>query len=146
MVRKTHAQKPEAKKKSAANRTGMKVSAALAGAAALAAAGYYFFYGSQDGAKRRKKVTAWSKRLKQEVVIKSRELEALNRRSIAALVKKVSKAYEDISSIDRADLTAAVKELEHNWEAIKQEAGRTVRAKAASAERTAKKTLKKMAK
>ena len=130
------------KKKSGVG-TRVKVSAALAGAAAVAAAGYYFFYGAKEGVARRKKVTVWSKKMKSEVVAEARALKALNKRTVGQIAKKVSKAYSEMSSIDRKDLELAVKELEQNWEAVKQEAGKTVLKKVTSMGKQVKKAVKK---
>lgn len=120
-------------KKKAALGTGVKVSAALAGAAALAAAGYYFFYGSEDGANHRKKVTAWSRKMKNEVIAEAKGLKELNKKTVGQLVKNISKAYGEVKSIDRHDLDLAVKELQRNWASVKQEAEKAVRAKVADA-------------
>lgn len=125
---------------------GVKVGAALAGAAAVAAAGYYFFYGSKEGVARRKKVTAWSKKMKTEVIAEARALKALNKRTVGQIAKRVSKAYSEVSSIDRKDLELAVKELEQNWEAIKQEAGKAVMKKVSSVGKQVKKAAKKAVK
>jgi|GEM_PF-6107818 len=126
--------------------TGVKVGAAFAGAAAVAAAGYYFFYGSKEGVARRKKVTAWSKKMKSEVVAQAKGLKALNRRTVGQIVKKVSQAYSEVSAIDRKDLELAVKELEQNWEAVKEEAGKTVLKKVTSIGKQVKKVAKKAVK
>ncbi len=115
-----------------------KVGAVVAGVAAVAAAGYYFFYGSKEGALRRKKVTVWSKKLKAEVVAEARKLKVANKKAVADVVKRVSKAYGEMKSIDRKDLALAVKELQSNWEAVKQEAEKTIKVKAAGAKKVAK--------
>lgn len=125
-------------KKSSSVSSAAKVGAVVAGVAAVAAAGYYFFYGSKDGATRRRKVTAWSKKLKAEVVAEARELKVANKKAVADVVKRVSKAYGEVKSIDRKDLQLAVKELQNNWESVKKEAEKTIKAKAAGAKKVAK--------
>lgn len=142
-TKKVSARASVAPKKKSGVSTGVKVGAALAGAAAVAAAGYYFFYGSKEGVARRKKVTGWSKKMKAEVIAQAKGLKALNKRTVGQIAKKVSKAYSEVSAIDRKDLELAVKELEQNWESVKEEAGKTVMKKVASMGKEVKKVVKK---
>lgn len=116
----------------------LEIGAGVAAVAALAGAGYYF-YASKDAKKHRQAASKWATGLKREVVKQAKKLEKLDARSVARIVDDAAMAYEDVKSLKKEDLRAAMKELKANWKLVAGEA-------AGTAKSAAKKAVKKAAK
>ncbi|MEP7162172.1 MAG: hypothetical protein ABI747_00190 [Candidatus Moraniibacteriota bacterium] len=95
-------------------------------ATAAAAAGYYFC-GAKDAAKHRAKAAIWAKKMKSEVVKKTKEIKKLDKKAIHAIIGEVSKAYTNVKSVNPAHLKKAVKELQANWQELHKEASGTIK-------------------
>lgn len=117
------------------------VGAGLIGAAAAAAAGYYF-YATKDAKKNRKLAAKWATDLKRDVVREAKKLQNVDRAKMLKIVDTAATAYETVRSVDKKDLTGAVKELKKNWQELARELG--VGAKGAKKKIT--KAVKKLAK
>lgn len=118
----------------------------LAAAGAALGAGYYF-YGSKDAAGNRKKAAAWANKLHAEVMKNAKKIKKLDERAFKAIVDETMKAYQNVRSIDQADLQSAVAELKQNWKAVEREVNRVAKTEkkiAGKAVRKAVKTVKRI--
>ena len=100
----------------------IEIGAGVAAAAALAAGAGYYFYASKDAKKHRQAASKWATGLKREVVRQAKKLEKLDARSVARIVDDAAMAYEDVKSLKKEDLRAAMKELKANWKLLASEA------------------------
>ena len=124
----------------------VEIGAGVAAVAALAGAGYYF-YASPKAKKHRQAASKWATGLKRDVIREAKKLEKIDARSVARIVDSAAGAYQDIKSLDKADLRAAVKELKANWDMLAKDAGHGAKKAAKKmAKKAVKKTVKKSAK
>ena len=126
-------------------KTAMKIGAGLLAAGAAATAGYYF-YGSKNAKAHRKVAAKWATDMKKEVIKETKKLEKASPKAFAAIVDRVAKTYQDVRSVDVADVKRAANELKANWDMVQRETKRTARKSASRAKKTVKKVAKKRAK
>ena len=143
------AQKKTQTKKSASNKDSMvaaEIGAGIAAVAGAAAAAGYFFYGSKDAAQNRKRTAKWATELKDKVVKETKKqakiVEKLDKKAMAVIIDKSTKAYEGVKHVKREDLVAAANELKQNWKEIQAETATKSAVKAMS-KAPAKKVAKK---
>ncbi len=145
------AQKKTQTKKSASNKDSMvaaEIGAGIAAVAGAAAAAGYFFYGSKDAAQNRKRTAKWATELKDKVVKETKKqakiVEKLDKKAMAVIIDKSTKAYEGVKHVKREDLVAAANELKQNWKEIQAELT-SVAKSAGKAAKSATKTATKSA-
>lgn len=109
------------------------------GAIASVIAGAYYMYGSRDGAAKRKQISAWSLKLKGEVMEGLEKLKTVTEPAYKDLVAKVSAKYK---KIEQEELKKVVDELHSTWNKMKKE----VQAEIAKKEEIIKKENLKLAK
>lgn len=122
----------------------LEIGAGVAAAAAIVGAGYYF-YASPKAKKHRQAASKWATGLQRSVVKEAKKLGKLDAKSIARIVDDAAMAYEDVKSLKKSDLRAAMKELKSNWKLVAAEAGAatTRSVKTATGKTPAKKSVKK---
>lgn len=119
-----------------------------AGILAAAAAGYYF-YASKDATKNRKKTAKWANEMKDKVVKEAKKemkvAAKLDKKAVAIIVDRATKAYEGARNIKREDLLLAANELKQNWKEIEAELSAAAQ-KGVSAAKKSGSAVKKAAK
>ncbi len=120
--------------------------AVVAGIMGLTAAaiGAYYLYGHKDAEKNRAKVKGWMLKAKGEVLDELEKAQDVTESVYMAAVDAVAKRYNELKSINAADLEVFIKEMKDHWQGIKK----TVSSKPAKAVKKAskpgaKKTLDK---
>ena len=125
-----------------------EIGAGIAAVAGAAAAAGYFFYGSKEASGNRKRTAKWAGELKDKVVKETKKqakvVEKLDKKAVAIIVDRASKAYEGVRNVKREDLVAAANELKQNWKEIQAELSSAAK-KAGTAAKSATKTATKSA-
>ncbi len=99
----------------------LEIGAGVAAVAATLGAGYYF-YASPKAKKHRQAASKWATGMKRTVVREAKKLGKLDAKSIARIVDDAASAYNDVKSLKKSDLQAAMKELKSNWKLVAAEA------------------------
>lgn len=105
-----------------ANKKQMGVGAGMLAAATAGVAAGYYFYASKDAKKNRKVAAKWAGDLKSDVVKQAKKVQDLDRAQMLAIIDQAATTYETVRSLNRADLSRAVKELKSNWQNVVGEA------------------------
>lgn len=113
----------------------------LAAAAGAAAAGYYF-YAAKGAAGNRKKAVRWANDLHADVLRNAKKLKKFDERAYKTVVDEAMKAYENVKSIDKADLRSAAAELKANWKNVEREINRVAKTEKKVAGRAVKRAFK----
>ncbi len=109
------------------------------GAIASVIAGAYYLYGSKDGAAKRKQITAWSVKMKGEVLQGIEKLKDVSEPAYKDVVKKVSEKYKQV---DKGELKKVVDELLSTWNKMKKEVTTEIAKKQAQIEKENKTSVK----
>jgi len=88
------------------------------GGIASVIAGAYYLYGSRDGEAKRKQISAWTLKMKGEVLEKIEKLKEVSEPKYKEIVKAVSAKY---AKIDKGELKKVVDELHNTWNKMKKE-------------------------
>lgn len=88
------------------------------GAVASAIAGAYYLYGSRDGEAKRKQITAWSIKMKGEILEKVEKLKEVSEPKYKEIVKAVSAKYKQVET---KEMKKVVDELHSTWGKMKKE-------------------------
>lgn len=88
------------------------------GAIASVIAGAYYMYGSKDGEAKRKQISAWSLKMKAEVLQGIEKLKDVSEPKYKEIVKKVSEKYKQV---DKGELKKVVDEMMTTWNKMKKE-------------------------
>lgn len=102
------------------------------GAIASMIAGAYYLYGSKDGAAKRKQITAWSVKMKGEVLQGIEKLKDVSEPTYKEVVKKVSEKYKQV---DKGELKKVVDDLLSTWNKMKKEVNVEIAKKQAQIEK-----------
>ncbi len=116
--------------------------AVVAGIMGLTAAaiGAYYLYGHKDAEKNRAKVKGWMLKAKGEVLDELEKAQDVTESVYIAAVDAVAKRYNELKTIDAADLEVFIKEMKDHWQGIKK----TMSSKPAKAvKKTSKSAVKK---
>ncbi len=122
------------KKTSSAGKVASAVGLAAAGIAAVATS--YYFYG-KGGKGHRKEVSAWSKKVKMEILQKIKGMKDVSQTAYHKTVSEVVAKYKLVKNIDPKELQIFGQELKAHWVEISKEA-----AKLSSKERAKKPAIK----
>lgn len=90
------------------------------GMLAALSAGAYYLYGTKEGAKKRLKIRGWVLKAKGEVMEKLENLKEVNEEVYNTIVSSVMKKYQEVKSIDPAEVEALVLDLKKHWKNIKK--------------------------
>jgi len=123
------------------NKKKVALGVGLGLAAAAAGAGYYF-YGSKHATGNRKKAVRWANDFQADVLRNAKKLKKLDEHAYRTLVDEAMKAYENVRSIDKADLRSAAAELKKNWKNMEREINRVAKTEKKVVGRVAKKAVK----
>lgn len=88
--------------------------------AAIAAAATYFLTGKR-GAENREKISAWTLKMKGEVLEKMKKLKDLNKESYYALVDEVAARYERVERVSAAEMKHLTGEMKAAWAHISKQ-------------------------
>lgn len=117
-----------AQKKAKAKDNTKSVVAGLLGLTA-AAVGAYYLYGTKDASKNRAKVKGWMLKAKGEVLEKLEGVEDVTESSYTSAVDAVAKKYNQLKTIDQAELASFVNEMKHHWTGIQKTVKKAVKGK-----------------
>ncbi len=87
---------------------------------AIAAAATYFLTGKR-GVENRAKISAWTLKMKGEVLEKMKSMKDVNKEAYYALVDEVSERYERVGKVSAAEMKNLTKELKNAWAHISKE-------------------------
>lgn len=87
------------------------------GTVALAAAATYFLTG-QRGIKNRKRIKAWTREAKNDILEKLADLNEVSRRKYNEIVQEVGERYQETKKAAAPEVEAFVKELKAQWNDI----------------------------
>ncbi len=106
----------------AKKKSGGSTASVIAGIAGLTAAavGAYYLYGSKDASKNRTKVKGWMLKAKGEVLEKLEDAQDVTESSYLSAVDTVAKKYNELKTIDQAELASFVGEMKKHWVGIKK--------------------------
>jgi hypothetical protein len=93
--------------------------AGIAGVTA-AAIGAYYLYGHKDAEKNRAKVKGWMLKAKGEVLEELEKAQEVTESAYMSAVDTVTKKYNDLKSIDAAELASFMAEMKAHWNGIKK--------------------------
>lgn len=85
-----------------------------------AAVGAYYLYGHKDAPKNRAKVQAWMLKAKGEVLEKLEGAQDITESAYMSAVDSVAKKYNQLKSIDQAELSSFIGEMKDHWVGIKK--------------------------
>ena len=88
------------------------------GGIASVIAGAYYLYGSRDGEAKRKQVSAWTLKMKGEVLERIEKLKEVSEPKYKEIVKVVSAKY---AKIDKGEVKKVVDEMHSTWNKMKKE-------------------------
>ena len=88
--------------------------------AAIAAAGRYFLTGKR-GEKNREKISAWTLKMKGEVLEKMNSLKEINKESFEALVDEIAVRYERVERVGAAEMKHLKGEVKSAWSHISKQ-------------------------
>lgn len=88
------------------------------GAIASVIAGAYYLYGSRDGEAKRKQVSAWTLKMKGDVLERIEKLKEVTEPKYKEIVKIVSEKYK---KADKGELKKVVDEMHATWNKMKSE-------------------------
>ena len=80
-----------------------------------AAVGAYYLYGTKDASKNRAKVKGWMLKAKGEVLEKLEGVGDVSESAYTTAVDAVAKKYNQLKTIDQAELASFVDEMKHHW-------------------------------
>ncbi len=88
--------------------------------AAGAAAAAYALTGER-GQKNRHKLAVWAKRMKADVLMKLKELEAINEEKYHAVIDGVKARYQAMRNLDPQEVALFALQLKKHWSAVKDD-------------------------
>lgn len=88
------------------------------GGIASVIAGAYYLYGSRDGEAKRRQVSAWTLKMKGEVLERIEKLKEVSEPKYKEIVKVVSAKY---AKIDKGEVKKVVDEMHSTWNKMKRE-------------------------
>ena len=88
--------------------------------AAIAAAGTYFLTGKR-GDKNREKISAWTLKMKGEVLEKMKKLKEVNQESYCELVDEIAARYHRVEKVSAEEIKRLTPELKSAWKHINKE-------------------------
>jgi hypothetical protein len=94
-----------------------------AGLAALvaAAAGAYYFYGHKKSTEHRKNLKTWAVRMKGDVMEQIENLKDVNEEAYHSVVDGISEKYQQLKSVDPADVAALAARMRMHWKDIQRD-------------------------
>lgn len=106
----------------AQKKSGGKAVSVIAGLAGLTAAavGAYYLYGSKDAAKNRMKAKSWMLKAKGEVLEQLEGAQDVTESAYISAVDTVAKKYNELKTIDQAELASFVGDMKKHWVGIKK--------------------------
>lgn len=121
-------------------KTSNNAGAIVAGIAGLTAAavGAYYLYGHKDAVKNRAKVKGWMLKAKGEVLEELEKAKDVTESAYMGAVDGVIKKYNQLKSIDPAELADFMDEMKAHWHGIQK----TLSTKAPAVKKVAKKAQK----
>lgn len=119
-----------AQKKSVETSHTKSVVAGLAGLTA-AAIGAYYLYGSKNAPKNRAKVKGWMLKAKGEVLDNLENVQDVTESTYVSAVDAVAKKYNDLKTIDQAELASFIEQMKDHWVGIKKSVKTAVKVKKA---------------
>ena len=87
---------------------------------AIAAAGTYFLTGKR-GEKNREKISAWTLKMKGEVLEKMKSLKEINRENYEALVDEIAARYERVERVSASEMKHLKGEVKSAWAHISKQ-------------------------
>lgn len=124
-------------------KVALGVGLGIATAAGALGAGYYF-YGSKHAVGNRKRAAAWADDFKADVLRNAKKLKTFDERAYRVVVDEAMKAYQNVKSIDKADIRSMAAELKQNWKTIEREIGRVSKKESLVVKKAAKKAIKRV--
>jgi len=105
------------------------------GAIASVIAGAYYLYGSKDGVAKRKQISAWTLKMKGEVLENIEKLKEVSEPQYKKIVEAVKEKYK---KVDKTELNKVVNELHSTWGKMKKEIQKEIAKKDAQIKKESK--------
>ncbi len=132
-------------------KSGVGATSVVLGLASLTAAavGAYYLYGHKDASKNRGKVKSWMLKAKGEVLEQLENVQDVSESTYMSAVDAVAKKYNELKTIDPAELGSFIEEMRGHWTGIRStlknapKPKKVSKAKSGGKAKTAKKSSKK---
>ena len=100
-------------------------------ALAAAAAATYYFYGNK-GKQHRRQITAWSKKAKEEMVQKIKQMKTFSKQAYDKAAKEVMTKYKQAKNVKPEELATLGREIQSHWNKISKDISALGKRKAAA--------------